>query len=261
MPAMSRAAASVVAVLFAALVVAAQEPTPAPTAAPTSGTTTTTAPEAAEEPTVQTTVIVGNPPDLTGRWFILADLAFANNPARVLVPAFWVVSNVNGKPDVQVRFVQLPPSIAGPYDAATKERKSWTPTPHDLDVIAAEWDTLPEQDRGFADLEIKLIGQDAFDDTVKGEDRLKDSTWIAQVTGNFRPGGGRPVREVSIFGANAKTDDGWSGNYMSVAVANAPFPVPIQLGGTFRMWKVDTRPARGILSRIGDWFAGCGRKP
>jgi hypothetical protein len=257
MPAMSRAAASLVAVLFAALVVAAQEPAPAPG----SDTTPSTAAEDASEPTTQTSEVIGTVPDLTGRWFLLADLSFPNNPAHVLVPSFWVVSNVDGKPDVQMRFVKLPPSVAGAFEAANKERKSWTPTAQDLETIAEQWDSLPPEDRGFADVAIKLVGKDGFDDTINGEDRLKDSTWVAQVSGNFRPGGGRPVREVTILGANQQTEDGWSGNYMSVAVANAPFPVPIQLNGTFRMWKVDARPARGILSRIADWFAGCGRKP
>lgn len=252
---MSRAAASLVAVLLVALAVRAQEPVPAP--APT---TTTTVAEVVE-PTTQTTEVVGTPPDLTGRWFLLADLAFQNNPARVLVPAFWDVTSTDGKVDVQVRFVGLPPEVSASFKEASNARTSWSPTPEQLDAIRAAWDTLPPEDRGLASVETKLVGKDAFDDTIKGEASVKDSLWVAQTMGNFHQGGGRPVREVVIYGANAQTDEGWSGNYMSVAVANAPFPVPIQLGGTFRMWRMDARPARGILARIGDWFAGCGRKP
>lgn len=251
---MSRTAASVVAVLLAALVVAAQEPAP-----PT--TTTTAAPDAAEEPLKQATEVVGTVPDLTGRWFVVADLAFQKNPARILVPGFWEVTKVDGKLDVQLRQVAVPPSVAPAWDKAMKERVSWTPTPADLDAIRDEWETLPSADKGLATLAIKLMGKDGFDDTIKGEPLMKDALWVAQITGDFRRGGGRPVREVSILGANTQTEDGWSGNYMSVAVANAPFPVPIALDGTFRMWRVDTRPPAGILSRIGDWFAGCGRKP
>lgn len=256
---MSRAVASAAAVLLAAFVVAAQEPAPAPT--PAADTTTTTVADAAPEPATQTTEIVGAPPDLVGRWFLLADLTFPNNPARILVPAFWVVAKVDGKTDVQVRFVGLPPDVAAAYKKAGETRVSWSPTPADVDAIRDQWDTLPPEDRGLASVETKLVGKDAFDDTIKGEPKLQDSLWVAQVTGNFRQGGGRPVREVAIYGATAQTEDGWSGNYMSVAVANAPFPVPIQLNGTFRMWRVDPRPDRGILARIADWFAGCGRRP
>jgi hypothetical protein len=250
---MSRTAASIVAVLLAALVVAAQEPTPATTS-------TTAAPEAAP-PLEQTSEVVGTPPDLSGRWFVLADLAFPNNPARVLDASFWDVTNANGKVDVQVRQVGMPASVAPAWEKATKDRTSWTPTPADLDAIRDDWDRLPPEDRGLETLNIKLIGKDAFDDSITSEALVKDSLWVAQTTGTFRQGGGRPVREVAIFGANAQTEDGWSGNYMSVAVANAPFPVPIALNGTFRMWRVDARPKTGILARIGDWFAGCGRKP
>ncbi|MCW5890700.1 MAG: hypothetical protein KIT14_09120 [bacterium] len=254
---MSRAVASVAAVLLVAFVVAAEEPAPTPAA----GTTGTTVVEGAPEATVQTTEIVGAPPDLTGRWFLLADLAFQNNPARILVPAFWSVSNVNGTMDVEVRFVGLPANVAAAYRKAAETRTSWTPTPADLDAIRDQWDALPAEDRGFANLAVKLVGRDAFDDVIKGEPLVQDALWVAQLTGNFRPGGGRPVREVVIFGAKEQIENGWSGTYMSVAVANAPFPVPIQLSGTFRMWRVDPRPARGILARIADWFAGCGRKP
>jgi hypothetical protein len=70
---------------------------------------------------------------------------------------------------------------------------------------------------------------------------------------------GRPIKDVFIYGAMAQQPDGWSGNYMSASVAPTPVPVPITLNGTFRIYRLDSAPSRGLLQRFFDMFSGCGR--
>jgi hypothetical protein len=40
-------------------------------------------------------------------------------------------------------------------------------------------------------------------------------------------------------------------------IVAAPFPIPITLQGTFEL--VPLLPPRGLLARLADMFAGCGR--
>jgi hypothetical protein len=50
----------------------------------------------------------------------------------------------------------------------------------------------------------------------------------------------------------------YSGNYLAVAVAAAPFPIPIKFDGTFQLFPIGR--SRSIWARIGDFFAGCNRR-
>jgi hypothetical protein len=133
----------------------------------------------------------------------------------------------------------------------------WTPTAADLDAIDRAWGTLEAEDRGIATIEYQLTGRDAFDDDLKNDATTKDAPWVLRQSYIFLPGGNRPTNQANLV-APAKVEDGvWSGNYLAVAVAAAPFPVPIKFEGTFRLIPVGRQP-RSWWSRVGDFFAGCG---
>jgi len=60
--------------------------------------------------------------------------------------------------------------------------------------------------------------------------------------------------------APAKFEDGvYSGPYLAVAVAAAPFPIPIKFEGTFRLIPL-VPDAGSFWARVGDFFAGCGKR-
>jgi hypothetical protein len=201
---------------------------------------------------------LGTPPDLTGRWFVLADLSLPAD-RHLNVPHFWDVKTVDGKFAVDDRQVGLPPEQKAAMAAANEKHVAWVPAAADLEAIRDQWATLPAEDRGIASLEHRIVGKDAFDEMLKEEQLMQDADWVIQQSGDFRPNEGRPVREVLIWGGLEQTPDGFTGNHMSVAVAAAPFPIPISFKGTFRMYRMESLPQRGFLARLFDVFAGCGR--
>jgi hypothetical protein len=82
--------------------------------------------------------------------------------------------------------------------------------------------------------------------------------WVLRQSYVFIPGGNRPTNQANLV-APQKVENGiYSGNYLAVAVAAAPFPVPIKFDGTFQL--VPVRSSRSWWARIGDFFAGCGRR-
>src|SRR5262249_61328946 len=129
----------------------------------------------------------------------------------------------------------------------------------ELQDLRDGWATLSPLDRGIGQIETKIMGSDAFDATAKGEARMKDALFIVQQTADFRPGGGRPIKDVYLYGALQQQPDGWTGNYMSASVAPTPVPIPITLNGTFRLYRLDPGGPRGVFGRPFSTVSGRGR--
>jgi hypothetical protein len=63
-------------------------------------------------------------------------------------------------------------------------------------------------DRGIGQVEIKVTRSDAFDTVMKGEERMKGARFMVQQIVDYRPGGGRPIKDVYIYGALEERPDG-----------------------------------------------------
>jgi len=227
-----------------------QEPAPPPATQPG-----TPEPRAA---ITHTTTVEGTLPDLEGRWLLLASLGLGQSAKRIL-PSVFDVRRSDGKLEVRERHVVLPAAQQEALRRGNEELGGvWTPTASDLDAIDRAWDTLEVEDRGIAQIEHQLTGRDAFDDDLKNDATTKDAMWVLRQAYIFQPGGNRPTNQANLV-APTKVEDGvYSGNYLAVAVAAAPFPVPIKFEGSFRLIPI-RQAARPWWARIGDFFAGCGK--
>jgi hypothetical protein len=216
-------------------------------------TTTTTLPTTQYETTTQ-----GKAPLGPGKWLVLADLDLTGRQRTVA--SFWETAQGPDGLELNEFFVDLPPSVQSKLDAVVDSGSIWTPTEADLVAIDEAWDELPDNRRGVATVQSEIWGPDAYDDEIKAEDRTKDAIWVVRQTYQFAPGGSRPIRQVNVYGALVPEGRGFTGNYSAVAVAAAPFPVPIPYNGTFRMFAIGPEPEpKGLLARLADVFAGCGR--
>jgi hypothetical protein len=231
-----------------------QEP-PAATGPTTTGVTATTEPRA---PIAHTTTVEGTLPDLEGRWLLLASLGLGQSAKRIL-PSVVDVRRVDGALEVRERHVVLPAAQNEALRRGNEELGGvWAPTASDLEAIDRAWETLEIEDRGIAQMEHQLTGRDAWDDDLKNDATTKDALWVLRQSYHFLPGGNRPTNQANLV-APTKVEAGvYSGNYLAVAVAAAPFPVPIKFEGTFRLIPVG-RSAAPWWSRLGDFFKGCGR--
>jgi hypothetical protein len=214
-----------------------------------------------EPPAQQTTQVAGTVPDLVGRWLVVAEVEgpTKTEPAATTA-ALWDVSAPGGTIDVTRPQVDLPPDLKQAVERANKERTHWEPSVRQLQDLRDTWQNLPVIDTGVGHVETKVTGSDAFDSVMKGEERMKGARFIIQQIVDFLPGGGRPIKDVYIYGGLEERPDGWSGSYMSAGVAPSPVPIPITLNGTFRAYRLESIPQRGLLARILDVFSGCGRR-
>jgi hypothetical protein len=236
---------AIVLVLAAALAAARAEDTPTTTTVPSSGPT-------------HTTTVEGDVPKLEGRWLLLASVGLAQGAKRI-IPSVFDVRRSEGKLELRERHIVLPPAQNEALRRGNEEMGGvWSPTDEDLAAIDAAWDTLQPEDRGIGQITYQLTGRDAFDDDLKKEPISKDALWVLRQSYTFLPGGSRPVTQANLI-APLKLEDGvYSGNYLAVAVAAAPFPVPIKFEGTFRLIPVGHAPS--FWTRLGDFFSGCNRR-
>jgi hypothetical protein len=206
------------------------------------------------------TQVQGTVPDLVGRWLVVTQLEAPGGQGILgVLPGFWEVTRVDGKPQLLVRWLALPPPLARAVETASKEKRGWEPSVHDLEQVRDAWSTLPAENRGAAKVAAILMGRDAFIDPVKGDARMKDAEFLVQLSVDYHPGSGRPVRDVLLYAVLEPQPFGYRGNYASVSIAAAPVPIPIALEGTFRLYRLESLPRPGLVQRVLGWFSGCGR--
>jgi hypothetical protein len=210
-------------------------------------------------PITHQTSVEGTLPDLEGRWLLLANIGLGASAKRI-IPSAIDVRRSDGALEVRERHIVLPAAQNEAIRRANEELGAvWTPTADDLAAIDRAWETMEVEDRGISTMEHQLTGRDAYDDDLKNDATTKDALWVLRQAYTFLPGGNRPTNQANLI-APTKLEDGvWSGNYLAVAVAAAPFPVPIKFDGTFRLIPIG-RTAPSWWSRIGDFFAGCGKR-
>lgn len=219
--------------------------------APAPPTTTTLV----REPIQYSTEVQGTLPDLVGRWLLLSTVSVGSGPKHI-IPSVVEITRKDGKLDVVERHVVLPKAQAAAVEHGNEIGGVWDPTPDDLAAIRDAWDVLEPEDRGISHMNNILTGRDAYDEDLKKDTLTKDALWVLRQQYVFLPGGSRPVNQANLI-APVKLERGvYSGGFLAVAVAAAPFPIPIKFDGTFQLIALG-RSTPSIWTRIGDFFAGC----
>jgi hypothetical protein len=91
---------------------------------------------------------------------------------------------------------------------------------------------------------------------LKNEPLTKDALWVLRQQYIFLPGGSRPVNQANLIAPTKLEHGAYSGGFIAVAVAAAPFPIPIKFDGTFKLISLGRAPS-SLWARLGDFFAGC----
>ena len=225
----------------------------------TAGTPVSAADQSGESPPTSKTTVQGAVPSLVGRWLVVAHASLPNG-RTIASTQFWEVTNAEGGPNLEDRFVTLPKPLADALEEANAANRAWEPSQADLQALNDHWSELPSDGRSVASVEATISGKDALTDLMKSEAQIANADFVILIVVAFQPGPQRPVKEVSLFGATGQLPGGYGGNFENVTVAVAPFPIPIQLGGTFRMFRIEPAAPRGLLARMFDVFSGCGRR-
>src|SRR2546425_7497016 len=133
----------------------------------------------ASAPAPQETVVLGTPPeDLVGDWLVVSWIEMSEKGRFVNAVNPWEIARRDGKLELTVRFVNLPPGLKEAFDKANGDRVAWKPSPADLERIRAAWDDLPPVDPRVAKIRHEISAPDGYPDEIKTEARTKDAIWV-----------------------------------------------------------------------------------
>lgn len=211
-----------------------------------------------------TTTVQGTVPELTGRWLVVANVSLQGQQPqeqqRTAPIAYgWEVTMRDGKPLLAFRWGGLPPALKASLDAAASKHEHWEPTPEQLAAVRDGWETITPERLPLTSIETTMSGADALPEKLKADPTVAGSLFVVQSVLTFEPGPQRPTRDAYVLSAREHVDGGYRGNYASVTLAAAPFPIPIAFAGTFRLYPIEPARQRGFLERMLGIFAGCGR--
>lgn len=140
--------------------------------------------------------------------------------------------------DLQVLDVVLP--FAEEVEKTRTSHSFFQPSAKQLEELKARWPELPLTDpQRLASAKHRFVAKAAFDEPLENDVSLKNSSHalIMDMQGAPVRGGGGKV--IDVYGFESMAEKEMSGSYVSVTIANAPFPINIEFKGRFRMIRVD----------------------
>jgi len=145
--------------------------------------------------------------------------------------------------DVYLLDVAFPKSIQDEIDAAQKAEKQWVPTEKDLALLKSSWNTLKPSGRDeFSKIEWKVQTSDKFDDNYKIDATTKDAKFVLSGNQEMIPKPNVPKTSIVVYGIADIKGATLSGKHTRAMMASAPFPIPIEMHGTFKMFKIADLP-------------------
>lgn len=145
--------------------------------------------------------------------------------------------------DIYLQDVAFPKSIQDEIDKAQKAEKPWTPTDKDLALLKTSLGSLKPSGRDeYSKIEWKVISPDNYDDNFKIDESTKDAKFVISANEEMIPKPNVPKTNVLVFGPDKVKGNVISGKHTRAMMATAPFPLPIEMKGTFVMYKVADLP-------------------
>jgi hypothetical protein len=211
---------------------------------------------AAAEPPAQRTEVHGDVGELAGRWLCVARLDLPEGRTQTNA-SLWEVTPEPAGLELRQRFAALPAELQEAVEAANRSGRPWTPSARAVARVAEEWERLPPREPRATEVVATLTAREAFGEELTEDPRTRDARWVVRLQETPSPDGGPVMEQVHVYAATERRRRGFAGSYTSVALAAAPFPVPITFHGEFELHALDAPP--GLLERLLAVLAGCGR--
>ncbi len=142
--------------------------------------------------------------------------------------------------DVRVLDLALP--LDEKIEASRTEHNLLVPTDAEREAIAKGWAEMPlHKPLRYATGKHRFVARSAFDESLNSDKNLVNSKFAVIMDMASSPGRGGGGQVIDVYGIESIDSKKMAGNYVSVTLANAPFPINIEFKGRFEM------------TRIADW--------
>ena len=153
------------------------------------------------------------------------------------------VVDLHDEVSVHLLDVDLPQSIQDDITKANKAEKPWEPSDKDLATLKSSWKTLkPREKSEYSRIEWKVYEHKYLEGGLTQDEKTKDSKFVISGDAQLIASPGQANRNIIIYGADKTSDKLIEGGHVRAIMTSSPFPIPIDMKGSFKMYRLTDPP-------------------
>lgn len=145
--------------------------------------------------------------------------------------------------NVQLLDVDLPKAIQDEIDKKNKAEEVWEPSAKDLATLKSSWKTLkPRAKSEYSRIQWKVMENKYLDGGLLQDDKTKNAKFVISGDASLIATPGQASRNILVYGADKVSDTEIEGGHVRAIMTAAPFPIPIDMKGVFKMYRLTDAP-------------------
>lgn len=153
------------------------------------------------------------------------------------------VADQHDEVTVKLLDVDLPKAIQDEIDAKNKAEEIWEPSPKDLALLKSSWKALkPRTKTEYSRIQWKVIEHKYLEGGMLQDEQTKNAKFVISGDAALIGGPGQANRNIIVYGANKVSDTVLEGGHVRAIMTAAPFPMPIDMKGRFKMYRLTDVP-------------------
>jgi hypothetical protein len=128
-------------------------------------------------------------------------------------------------------------------DKANKEEVRWEPTEKDLAAVKSALTSLkPRAKTEYARIQWKVIENKYLEGGMLTDEKTKNAKFVISGDAALIASPGQANRTIYIYGADQVNERSFEGGHTRAIMTAAPFPIPIDMKGTFKAFRLTDVP-------------------
>ncbi len=153
------------------------------------------------------------------------------------------VADLHDEVTVRILDVDLPKGIQDEIDKANKAEKPWEPSEKELATLKSTWKSLkPREKTEYSKIQWKVIENKYLDSGMQQDEKTKDAKFVISGDATLVASPGQANRNILIYGAHKTSEKLIEGGHVRAIMTSAPFPIPIDMKGSFKMYRLTDVP-------------------
>lgn len=153
------------------------------------------------------------------------------------------VADQHDEVTVELLDVDLPKGIQDEIDAANKANQTWEPSSKDLALLKSSWKTLkPKARNEYSRIQWKVMENKYLEGGMLQDERTKNAKFVISGDASLISSPGQANRNIIVYGAEKVSPTLIEGGHVRAIMTAAPFPIPIDMKGSFKMYRLTEPP-------------------
>jgi hypothetical protein len=153
------------------------------------------------------------------------------------------VVDMHDEVTIELHDVVMPKEIQDAIDKANQSEEPWEPSAKDLELLKSSWKTLkPPQRSEYNRIQWKVVQDKYMDAGMTQDPKTKDAKFVVSGDAALFATPGQANRNIIIYGAEKISENTIEGGHVRAIMTAAPFPIPIDMKGVFKMIRLTPAP-------------------